>query len=87
MFDIFHMQLIQGNISNTFKELLPYLGHIQIAQVPDRHEPITQGELDYKFIFKLIQESGYTDWIGLEYIPTPNTVDGLKWVKELGYEL
>lgn len=81
------MQLIQGNISNTFKELLPYLGHIQIAQVPDRHEPDSKGELEYGYIFNLINELDYKDWIGLEYVPLTNTVDGLSWVKDLGFEL
>lgn len=64
-----------------------FLGHIQIAQVPDRNEPDTLGELDYKYIFSLIKEIGYNGHIGLEYKPKTTTMEGLKWVKNFGENL
>jgi hydroxypyruvate isomerase len=59
-----------------------FVGHIQVAQVPDRHEPNTNGEIDYRYIFSLLEQLGYNGWIGLEYKPAGSTKDGLKWVDE-----
>ncbi|XP_057323208.1 putative hydroxypyruvate isomerase [Microplitis mediator] len=87
MCDIFHLQHIQGNITNFMKDNLQYIGHIQIAQVPNRNEPDTMGELDYKYIFSLIKEIGYNGHIGLEYKPKTTTMEGLKWVKNFGENL
>ena len=67
--------------------LLSFLGHIQIAQVPDRHEPNSEGEINYKYVLNLIEESGYDGWIGLEYKPKNDTIKGLKWLNEFGYSL
>lgn len=85
MLDIFHLQHIQGNVTHTLKELMPYIGHIQIAQTPHRHEPNIDGELNYKYILKSIEEAGYNDWIGCEYKPKYDTVKGLNWIQEYGY--
>ncbi|XP_044755450.1 putative hydroxypyruvate isomerase [Coccinella septempunctata] len=87
MLDIFHLQHIQGNVSNTIKDLMKYIGHVQIAQVPNRNEPNTDGELNYKYILDLLRKEGYTDWIGLEYKPKSDTLKGLNWIKEMGYSL
>ncbi|KAK4871872.1 hypothetical protein RN001_015996 [Aquatica leii] len=87
MLDIFHLQQIQGDISHTIKELYKYIGHVQIAQVPNRNEPDAPGELDYKFIFDLLEKAGYDDWIGLEYKPQTTTMEGLKWIKQFNYTL
>lgn len=87
MVDIFHMQKISGNISNTLKSIMPMVGHIQIAQVPDRSEPHNPGELNYEYLLKMIRENGYDDWIGLEYIPKNGTENGLRWIKDFHYEL
>lgn len=81
--DIFHLQIICGDITENIKKYLPYTGHIQIAQVPDRHEPDSSGELNYTYVFKLLQELGYSGYIGCEYIPaTGKTEDGLGWLRE-----
>jgi hydroxypyruvate isomerase len=64
-----------------------FVGHIQIAQVPDRHEPNTSGEIDYKYIFSVLEQLGYDGWIGLEYKPAGNTKEGLKWVQEFNMSL
>ncbi|CAH1729098.1 unnamed protein product [Chironomus riparius] len=87
MVDIFHLQMIQGNIINSLKDFAPYIGHIQIAQAPNRNEPNTDGELNYKYILAEISKIGYDGYIGLEYKPLTSTVDGLKWLKEFGLDI
>ncbi|XP_075148795.1 hydroxypyruvate isomerase-like protein Gip [Haematobia irritans] len=87
LLDVFHRQLIRGNLSNGFKELSPYIGHIQIAQVPHRHEPDQAGELDYAHVFELISRAGYADWIGCEYKPKTTTTEGLQWLEKYGQKL
>jgi hydroxypyruvate isomerase len=86
MTDIFHMQLITGNISNNLKELAPFIGHVQIAQAPKRNEPDSDGELNYRYILNEIS-SIYDDFIGLEYTPLTTTSAGLKWINNFGYTL
>lgn len=61
-------------------------GHIQVAQVPDRNEPDTMGEIDYKYVFTLLEKLNYNDYIGLEYKPKTNSMDGLKWINRLGFK-
>ncbi|XP_065565995.1 putative hydroxypyruvate isomerase [Artemia franciscana] len=85
--DIFHLQQITGDLTNNIVRLLPYTGHIQIAQVPDRHEPNTFGEIDYKYILQLLEKLQYNRWIGLEYEPIQGTVEGLSWIEGYGYDL
>lgn len=85
--DLFHLQHTCGNVTRNIRELLPYVGHIQIAQVPDRHEPDTPGELDYQYILSLLEKEAYNGYIGLEYAPKTTTVEGLQWVQKLGYKL
>lgn len=86
--DIFHLQLIKGDITHTIEKVKPYIGHIQIAQAPDRNEPDTNGEINYNYVLDKIQkDAGYTDWIGLEYNPLNDTAEGLKWVKNYGFSL
>ncbi|KAJ9597419.1 hypothetical protein L9F63_011713 [Diploptera punctata] len=87
MLDVFHMQQICGNLTRNITQLMPFVGHIQIAQVPDRHEPNTSGEIDYKYILSLPEEMGYNGWIGLEYKPKGATKDGLNWIKEFNMAL
>ncbi|XP_057651332.1 putative hydroxypyruvate isomerase [Diorhabda carinulata] len=87
MLDIFHLQLIKGNITHTIHELKNHIGHVQIAQAPDRHEPTTEGEINYKYVLEILQREGYKDWIGLEYKPLKDTEEGLKWIQDLGYSL
>ena len=66
---------------------LLYIGHVQIAQVPDRHEPDSEGEKNYRYVLKQFEASDYVGWIGLEYIPKGKTKEGLKWINEFGYSL
>lgn len=87
MLDIFHLQLIRGNITHAFQDLSHLIGHIQIAQAPNRHEPDHSGELNYEYVFSLIEALNYNDWIGCEYKPRTNTTEGLQWLTKYGLEL
>uniref|UniRef100_A0A1L8E286 Putative hydroxypyruvate isomerase n=1 Tax=Nyssomyia neivai TaxID=330878 RepID=A0A1L8E286_9DIPT len=87
MLDFFHLQHIKGNLSNSIKELMPYIGHVQIAQVPHRNEPNTPGEIDYRYTLEVLSKEGYNDWIGCEYHSKTFTTEGLGWIKEFGYTL
>jgi hydroxypyruvate isomerase len=77
-YDVFHMQIVEGDIAKTIERLLPRIGHIQIADVPDRNEPGT-GELNFGWLLPHIDRLGYQGWIGAEYIPNGDTVQGLSW--------
>ncbi len=77
-YDVFHMQIVEGDIAKTIERLLPRIGHIQVADVPDRNEPGT-GEVNYQWLLPHIERLGYKGWIGAEYIPKGDTVEGLKW--------
>ncbi|MGL4233581.1 MAG: 2-oxo-tetronate isomerase [Casimicrobium sp.] len=78
MFDIYHAQMTEGNIVATLRSNLAKIGHIQIADVPGRHEPGT-GEINFPFVMNAIAESDYAGWIGCEYKPKTNTAAGLSW--------
>jgi hydroxypyruvate isomerase len=79
-YDLFHMQIMEGDLARTIERLLPRIGHLQIADVPDRHEPGT-GELNFDFLLRHIDRLGYSGWIGAEYNPKGDTVEGLKWAR------
>ncbi|XP_018335269.1 putative hydroxypyruvate isomerase [Agrilus planipennis] len=83
--DIFHAQQIQGDLTTLIRDSIDDIGHIQVAQVPSRNEPDTPGEIDYKYVFDLIDHVGYKGYVGLEYHPVGDTVEGLKWIKKWGY--
>ena len=67
-YDVFHMQIMEGDLAATIEANIARIGHIQIADVPDRHEPGT-GEINYAFLFDRIDRIGYQGWIGCEYTP------------------
>ena len=79
-YDIFHMQIMEGDLARTIERLLPRIGHIQLADVPDRHEPGT-GEIHFDFLLPQIDRMGYSGFIGCEYNPLGDTVEGLTWAK------
>ncbi|KAK3089056.1 hypothetical protein FSP39_000476 [Pinctada imbricata] len=68
-FDAFHIQIMDGNLTENLKKYLPYIGHIQVAQVPDRGEPDDKGEINFRYLFKLLEELNYNGFVGLEYKP------------------
>ena len=79
-YDIYHMQIMEGDLAMTIEKNLPRIGHIQLADNPGRHEPGT-GEINYGFLLPRIDELGYQGWIGCEYKPAAETNAGLGWIK------
>lgn len=79
MFDCYHVQLMEGDLTHRIEKLLPLIGHIQIASVPDRGAP-DHGEVDFAHIYKTLKSLNYTRPIGVEYKPTTNTDDTLGWL-------
>jgi hydroxypyruvate isomerase len=78
-YDIYHMQRMEGELINTITSLGAVIDHIQLADTPGRHEPGT-GEINFDNLFKAIDASGYSGWIGCEYIPVAATEEGLGWI-------
>ena len=82
-FDIYHCQTAQGDVTTRLAALLPAIEHMQLADVPGRHEPGT-GEIGWEYVFRCIDELGYAGWIGCEYAPLGDTVAGLAWRQRYG---
>jgi hydroxypyruvate isomerase len=78
-YDIYHMQITEGDLTRTIDANLPRIAHIQLADNPGRNEPGT-GEINYPFLFRHIDKSGYAGWIGCEYKPLTTTAAGLGWI-------
>jgi hydroxypyruvate isomerase len=79
-YDIYHMQIMEGDLARTIERLLPQIGHIQLADNPGRNEPGT-GEINYSWLLERIDALGYQGWIGCEYKPLATTLDGLGWAR------
>lgn len=79
-YDIYHMQIMEGDLARTIETNLPRIAHIQLADNPGRHEP-GSGEINYPFLFEHIDKLGYSGWIGCEYVPAKFTADGLGWAR------
>jgi len=84
-YDIYHAQRQEGELTATLRKHIGKIGHIQIADNPGRHQPGT-GEINYPFLFKEIDALGYSGYIGLEYIPSPDTLSSFKWLSDFGYK-
>ena len=78
--DLYHAQIMDGDLTHLIHDLADITGHIQIASIPTRNEP-SEGEVNYPYLFKVLDESGYDGWIGCEYNPKNKTEEGLGWVK------
>ena len=78
--DLYHCQIVEGDLSVKLRTYIKAIGHIQVAGVPDRHEP-DQGEVNYPYLFQLIDELDYSGWIGCEYRPRDQTSAGLTWLR------
>jgi 2-dehydrotetronate isomerase len=81
-FDVYHRQIIQGDVLTGLRQLMTIIGHIQIASVPDRHEP-GSGELDDFAVLRALDSLGYDGYVGCEYMPANGTVEGLGWLKRV----
>ena len=79
-YDVYHMQIMEGDLARTIERLLPRIGHIQIADNPGRNEPGT-GEINYPWLLSRLESLGYKGWIGCEYRPVGDTLAGLGWAK------
>ena len=77
-FDVYHRQIMHGDVTMAFRALQPIVGHIQVASVPSRYEPDGE-ELNFPFLFAEFDRLGYDGYIGCEYNPRAGTVEGLKW--------
>ena len=83
MFDCYHVQLTEGDLSHRLADLMPIIGHIQFASVPDRGAP-DHGEVNYAYVFDVISGLGYTAPLGAEYKPSGPTSESLSWLTQFG---
>ena len=81
--DFYHCQIVDGDLARHLRANFAHIRHIQIAGVPERHEP-DRGEVNYPYLFDLMVELGYDGWIGCEYRPSGNTLAGLGWARAYG---
>ncbi len=79
-YDIYHMQIMEGDLARTIERNLGRIAHMQLADNPGRHEP-GSGEINYPFLFDFLDRIGYAGWIGCEYKPAGKTSEGLRWLK------
>jgi len=77
-YDVYHMQIMEGDLTKTIERQLPQIAHMQVADPPLRNEP-GSGEINFTNLFRAIDKLGYTGWIGCEYKPAGKTEDGLGW--------
>jgi len=78
-YDVYHMQIMEGDLVPTIERLLPKIAHVQVADNPGRNEPGT-GEINYPFVFAALDRIGYGGWVGCEYKPAGDTSKGLAWM-------
>lgn len=81
-YDVYHMQIMEGDLAPTIDKYLKLIAHVQIADTPGRHEPGT-GEINYPFIFDHLDRIGYQGYVGCEYRPRTSTVESLAWFRDL----
>jgi hydroxypyruvate isomerase len=74
--DLYHEQRMAGNLTATLREYVDRIAHVQIADSPDRHQP-GSGEINYHYVLRMIDESGYDGWVSLEFVPAPDTASAL----------
>jgi hydroxypyruvate isomerase len=77
-FDVYHVQVTEGDITKRMEQFMPVIAHMQIADVPARNEPGT-GEIGWAYVFRRMDELGYQGWVGCEYRPAGDTLVGLSW--------
>lgn len=82
-YDFYHRQRRHGEIVASLTEMMPIIAHVQFAGNPGRHEP-DEGEIDYGYLFGLLDKLGYDGWVGAEYSPRGRTLDGLGWLQKWG---
>jgi hydroxypyruvate isomerase len=83
--DLYHCQIMEGDLAVRTRNLMPRVSHVQIAGTPGRHEPDV-GEVNYPFLYDLLDELGYAGWVGCEYRPKAGTLAGLGWARRYGID-
>ena len=78
--DVYHMQVMEGDLATKLRSYAADCGHIQIAGCPERNEPDT-GEVQFEYLYRLLDEISYQGWVGCEYRPAHKTIDGLGWMR------
>jgi hydroxypyruvate isomerase len=81
--DVYHMQMLEGHLAETIRANIGLVRHFQVAGVPGRHEPAV-GEINYPYLFDLMDVLDYRGWVGCEYRPKGNTWEGLGWASRYG---
>jgi hydroxypyruvate isomerase len=81
--DLYHCQIMEGDLAMHVRRLAGRYAHVQIAGVPERHEP-DRGEVNYAYLLELLDEVGYAGWVGCEYRPAAGTRAGLAWARRWG---
>jgi hydroxypyruvate isomerase len=81
--DLYHLQITEGDLAHRIRGLMDIAGHVQVANPPDRREP-SEGETNYPYLFALLDELGYSGWIGCEYRPAGRTEASLGWAAPYG---
>ena len=82
--DFYHLQIMEGRLTETLSTQFDVIGHIQISGVPGRHEPDERQEINYPFLLSLIDDLGFDGWVGCEYRPRGDTLAGLDWALPYG---
>ena len=82
LFDIYHVQIMEGNLIDTIRKNIAHIGHFHVGDVPGRHEPGT-GEIDYGNVFRAIRELGFRDFVAMEYMPSKDAMTTLAEVRAL----
>ena len=85
-YDVYHAQRMEGELASILRNNLAKIAHIQIADNPGRHQPGT-GEINYRWLLEDFDNAGYKGYVGLEYIPAPDSVSSLEWIAAYGYSL
>ena len=84
-YDVYHMQRMEGNLVHTMARLKERIGHVQVADSPDRHEPGT-GEINFPYVLRQLDATGYEGYVGLEYRPSGPTEASFGWIETMGFE-
>ncbi|GEO81205.1 2-oxo-tetronate isomerase [Pararhodospirillum oryzae] len=83
-YDLYHAQIMQGGLTDFLETHLERIAHVQVAGVPGRAEPDAGGEINWPYLFNLLDAHGYPGWVGCEYTPRLVTEAGLRWARDFG---
>jgi hydroxypyruvate isomerase len=84
LFDIYHVQIMEGNLIESIRKHIRDIAHFHIGDVPGRHEPGT-GEINYGNVFRAIRETGFPDFVAMEYVPSKDAMTTLRETRALAF--